>query len=297
MHMTGWLIATATTAMLGAAAMGSAGFEQALRWNQSDEGLLLKLPEMEQAVRVFAGSGGQIGVTIRDLGEADLKGKAAGSSGVVIDEVETDSPASKAGFKAGDVVVEFDGERVRSTRQFTRLVLETPQGRSIATVVLRDGQRVTLNVQPREGGYRGFKYFDDVMVAKPMPKTPRPPMPPAASLDVLPKLGMAFGMAGRLGATVEDLTPQLGEYFGVKEGVLVKAVSESSVAAKAGIKAGDVITALDGGAITTAADLRRRAQRLASGDEFTLGIVRDKKTMSVKGKMEETQIRRSRTIL
>ena len=68
----------------------------------------------------------------------------------MIEEVAEDSPAAKAGLKKGDIVVEFDGERVRSVRQFTRLVQETPAGRKIQTALMRDGQKLTMTVEPRE---------------------------------------------------------------------------------------------------------------------------------------------------
>jgi serine protease Do len=295
--MTGWVVAAATTAILGAAAVGPGAYGQSMRWLQGGDGLNLAVGE-PQAVRILAGSGSQIGVTIRDLTAEDLKGKAGGSGGVAIEEVEADSPAAKAGFKAGDIVVEYDGERVRSTRQFARLVQETALGRQVQTAVLRDGQRVTMSVEPREGG--SFKYFNrlDDLVTVTRPKLPPPPpAPPAKSLDMLPRIEKMFG-AGRLGITMDDLSPQLAEYFGTKDGVLVKSVADNSVASKAGVKAGDVITALDGGTIDTAADLVRRVQRLESGDEFTLTIVRDKKTMTVKGKVEPSTVKRStRTIL
>jgi S1-C subfamily serine protease len=89
-----------------------------------------------------------------------------------------------------------------------------------------------------------------------------------------------------------DLSPQLAEYFGTKEGVLVSAVRADSAAAKAGLKAGDVITNVDGATIQTPSDLRRRLQRLEAGDEFTLGVVRDKKSLTLKGKLESTSSRR-----
>jgi serine protease Do len=294
--MSVWVLAAATTAMLGAAAWGPKTFAQGPHWTQGVEELTWSVPEEFQRVQML-GAGGRVGVTIRDLGDDDFKGKTAGMQGVMIDEVETDSPAAKAGFKAGDIVVEFDGERVRSARQFTRLVQETPAARQVAAVVLREGQRVTLNVQPREGDYRySFGNLDALVGGRPLKAVPVPP----AKMDIrplVPKFEM-FGTTGRLGISVEELTPQLAEYFGTKDGVLVRSVTASSSASKAGLKAGDVITGLDGGTIATADDLRRRAQRLEDGDEFSLAIVRDKKAMTLKGKIEAQQIRRStRTVL
>jgi serine protease Do len=274
--MTGWVAATAAAVMIGAVATAPATYGQSIEWVQSRDSDVAGVAELEQAFRLMKGPGGQIGVTIRDLTQDDLKGKA-GSTGVVIEHVETDSPAAKAGFRAGDVVVEFDGERVRSTRQFTRLVQETASGRPVAAAVLRDGQRVTLNVEPRASG--SFRMVDGLgNFAFSTPKM----VPPA---KVGPRIETFFG-TGRLGLTVSDLSSQLAGYFGTKDGVLVTSVSDNSVASKIGVRAGDVITGIDGGTVTTGADLRRRLQRLEEGDEFTLTIVRDKKTMSLKGKLE-----------
>jgi serine protease Do len=102
----------------------------------------------------------------------------------------------------------------------------------------------------------------------------------------------------RLGITVEGIDDQLAEYFGVKEGVLVKSVSTDSAAHKAGIKAGDVITAINGSKVYDASDLNRALDRLEANGEFTAEIVRDKKTQSIKGKIESRETRaRTRTIL
>jgi serine protease Do len=298
--MTGWTAARAAAAIIGAAVIGPATYAQqadvfvaqppppAVEWVQ-DWDASAWAPELAQAVRIFGGSTGRIGVSIRDLSDDELEGGK--SAGVKIDEVETDSPASKAGFKNGDIVVEFDGERVRSSRQFTRLVQETPPGRSVPTVVQRDGQRVTLNVQPRESG--SINVFDRYDLAK------SPKLPPAAkSIEILPKFQMMFG-AGRLGISVQDLSTQLGEYFGTKEGVLVTSVTDSSVASKAGVRAGDVITSLNGGSVNSTSDLRRRAQNIEDGDEFTINVMRDKKPLTLKGKVDLQPTRRpvGRTIL
>jgi serine protease Do len=285
------MVATATTAVLGvvgAGTLASGTHAQAPTWSQDAE-IDSWAPDVEQAVRVFAGSGSQIGVSVRDLNDEELKGGKT-ATGIVVEDVEADSPAQKAGFKTGDVVVEFDGERVRSARQFMRLVQETVAGRTVTAAVTRAGQRVTLSVEPRTGG--PFKFFDgsnDFSFA--MPKI-APPM--ALKRDKFPPSFESFlGSAGQLGISVDELSPQLSDYFGTKEGVLVTTVRENSNASRAGVKAGDVITSLNGGTVTTADDLRRRAQRLEGGDEFTLAIVRDKKPMTLKGKVEPVQPRRS----
>jgi serine protease Do len=199
------------------------------------------------------------------------------------------------------VIVEFDGERIRSTRQFTRLVQETVPGRSVPAAVMRAGQRVSITVQPSESG--SARYFGDLDGFKALRVPPAPPAPPAAPKPPAEAFewfsrSEIFGGSGRLGITVSELSSQLAGYFGTKDGVLVTSVTDDSSAGKAGLRAGDVITSLNGGAVNSTADLRRRLQRLESGDELTLEIVRDKKPMTLKGKIEERQIRRStRTIL
>jgi serine protease Do len=103
-----------------------------------------------------------------------------------------------------------------------------------------------------------------------------------------------FGRArgtGRLGITVEDLDTQLADYFGVKEGVLVKSVAEGSGAAKAGLKAGDVIMAINGRHIYDASDVARALDRVESNGEVTVEVTRDRKTQTLKGKLEARETR------
>jgi serine protease Do len=248
-----------------------------------------------RAIEVFGGGGSQIGVSIREVEQNDNRG------GVLIDEVTTDSPADKAGIKKGDLVVEFDGERVRSVRQFTRLVQETPAGRKIAATLMRDGQRVNVTVEPRES--RGFNVFGEgggdfggAFPAPPAPPSvparPAPPAPPAPPFG--PDIQSFIWRSGNsLGMTVSDLSSQLAAHFGAKNGVLVTSVSDASAAAKAGVKAGDVITSVNGSDVADPSDLRRRLQRMESGDEFTLGVVRDRKSLTVTGKAESARARRT----
>lgn len=258
--------------------------------------------EQEPLVRAFEmiGRGAQIGVSVSDIAADDTKQKA----GVIVDTVSPDSPADKAGIKAGDAITEFDGERVRSVRQFTRLVQETNAGRAVPVTLSRGGQRVTVNVTPEQRGDRFTRLLDmPGFYREPTPVPPRPPSTPRAVVPDMRIPGMMrlFGN-GRLGLTTESLDDQLAEYFGVKEGVLVKSVQADSAAARAGLKAGDVITAFDGRKIYETSDLTRAIERVAESGEFTVEVMRDKKAHTLKGKIEprasrETTRARTRTIL
>ncbi|PYR33232.1 MAG: hypothetical protein DMF89_25660 [Acidobacteria bacterium] len=141
-------------------------------------------------------------------------------------------PAEKAGIRNSDVIVEFDGEHVRSARQLSRLLWETPSARPVKVVVLRGQQRVELSVTPEGDQQRAGAVVD-----------------PNRLRDQLGRMrqwmfeGDPFsGPRAHLGAVVEELTPELATYFGAKQGVLVSAVTDNSPASRAGLKVGDVMT-------------------------------------------------------
>ena len=258
-------------------------------------------PRVDRNVMVLDGRGSQLGVMVSDL---DAK---AASGGVKIDEVNDDSPAERAGIKAGDVVVEFDGERVRSARQFTRLVQETPEGRPVAIGLMRDGKKQTVNATPEDGrmtwnlgpdvdramrdaerGMREFRFdvpnfdfhFDD------RDRVPGDREPRRFEYRV-PNGMLPFvsGSRGRLGVSVQSLTPDLQEYFGAKNGgALVSSVTKESAAAKAGVKAGDVITSINGKTVEDSDDLVRELDDLTG--EVTIVLLRDKKEMTLKATLE-----------
>lgn len=251
---------------------------------------------------VDIGRGAYVGVTVHDADGTDAKEP----KGVVIEVVTPDSPADKAGMKAGDAITEFDGERVRSTLQFSRLVRETPRGRGVPVVLTRGGQRVTVTVTP-EGSAFGDDFSVRLLETPPRARLaipPTPPAPPAAPRAPRPPAFESpdfpfelFGRSrntGRLGITLEDLDTQLAEYFGVKEGVLVKSVAADSAASKAGLKAGDVITSINGRHVYDSSDITRALDRVETSGEFTLDVTRDRKTQTLKGKLEPREAR-SRT--
>ena len=255
-----------------------------------------------RSVEILTGAS-RIGVSVRDIEDGDGKAMKGDLAGVMVDDVSTGSAAEKAGIKKGDLVVEFDGERVRSVRQLTRLVRETPSGRTVQAAIVRDGQRSTVSITPSDGGGFRFEGFDEIAdMARDFRYrvAPRPPAPPASpgrpARPAPPSEWNPEGLLGRsgsrLGISVSSLSPQLAEYFGTKGGVLVASVAEDSAAAKAGIKAGDVITSFDGSAVNDPAEVRRRAADLGDGAEFTIGVIRDKKPLTLKGKAERRETRR-----
>jgi serine protease Do len=297
------------TAALGAALAAAAGVGAAIAPVAHGQTRVVRT-QSPRALEIFTG-GSRIGVSIHDIESGDTKAVKGVTTGVIVDDVSTESAAEKAGIRKGDAIVEFDGERVRSARQLTRLVQETPAGRTVQAAIVRDGQRSTVSITPSDSGAFRFDRFEDLAdfgdafrykVAPRPPEAPRPPTPPSPPAPPMVWNFDEFtgrSTTGRLGITVSTLSPQLAEYFGTKDGVLVSSVTDDSAAAKAGIKAGDVITSINGSAINDPSDVRRRVADLADGDEFTIAVMRDKKPLTLKGKAERQERRRttSRTIL
>ncbi|HTK28199.1 MAG TPA: PDZ domain-containing protein [Vicinamibacterales bacterium] len=234
---------------------------------------------------VLSGRGAEIGVSVRDLEPAEAERQKAGG-GAVVDEVDPDGAAARAGLKRADVIVDFDGEHVRSARQFTRLVRETAPGRTVKATVVRDGKRLDLQVTPADARTAYFSLDADRLGDRVRERLGDM----GDFLERMPPMTFDFDWSGlpsrgRLGVTVDELTDQLGAYFGAKEGVLVAAVTDDSPAARAGIKAGDVITAVNGDPVRSRAELARAIANVRE-DDATIDLVRDRKAQSVKVKIE-----------
>jgi serine protease Do len=222
------------------------------------------------------GRGSQLGVVVSDF-------DAGQGAGVKIDEVTTDSAAAKAGLKEGDVVVEFDGERVRSARQFTRLVQETADGRTVKIDVLRNGGKHTLEATPEARSFSWDMAIDSDRIRREVERS-MADLPRTFSFRMPDSSGSTeFRMRSsraRLGVSVQELSPELADYFGAKEGgALVSSVTKGSAAEQAGLKAGDVITSVNGDRINDARDLMRQLGDAAG--EVSLGVVRDKKEITI----------------
>ena len=178
--------------------------------------------------------------------------------GVEITRVGPDSPADKAGLKAGDVVLQYNGIKVEGLEQLSHLVRETPVGHEAKLDIVRNGvpQTVTVKIgqHPQVPGFPdGFGFR--------LPDVPRVFM------------GLRSPM---LGVEAETIEGQLAQYFGVNDGVLVHSVMKGSVAEKAGIKAGDVILRVDSAKVATPGDITGRLHS-ARGKSVPVTLMRDHK--------------------
>jgi len=247
--------------------------------------------EIERAVRLSLG-GSFLGVGVAEVDAERAKAlKLKEERGVEITNIEEGSPAAKAGLQKGDVVVEFNGQRVEGTEQFVRLVRETPAGREIKLSLSRGGaaQTVVATVEKRKLTGRSGSFV--------MPRINIPDV--HIQMPDIPRAMMSWRSA-MLGIEAESVDSQLAGYFGVKEGVLVRSVLKGSAAEKAGLKAGDVITKVDAAKVSSPREITN-AIRSKQGGTFPLTLVRDRKEMTLNVTLEaarsEREIRpRSRTV-
>jgi hypothetical protein len=157
------------------------------------------------------------------------------------------------------------------------MIHETPPGRVVALGVSRDGSPMTVKVQLAD------KHKEFGM--GPKSKDFHFEMP---DIHISPEIDMpAFNMVmitspARSGLMVENITPQLGEFFGVKNGngVLVRSVEKGSRAEKAGFHAGDVIVKVNDQPVHDTSDFTH-AVRSHNGDSVNVGVVRDKKPQNL----------------
>lgn len=226
-----------------------------------------------------------LGIGVQDVDSDRAKAlKLKDERGAEITSVDPDTPAFKAGIKPGDVVLEYNGTPVQGTDQLQRMVRETPAGRTVKLMVWRNGAALTLTatVGQRKGLWMATPGGDINVVMAPMP--PMPPLPPLS----MPRM-IAIMPSGLLGIEGEPLNqePQFAEFMGVKDGVLVKAVSRNSAAERAGIKAGDVIVKIDDSHVSSSGDITSLLRTSHGKRTYTVTVVRSKKEMPVPVTIEE----------
>jgi serine protease Do len=166
--------------------------------------------------------------------------------------------------------MQYNGQHVDGMEQFSRMVRETPSGREAKLDIVRGGAPQTIIV--KVGSRHAPVTFSMV--------TPMPPMQPMEfHMPDMPRSFMSWHSSA-LGLEAESLEGQLAQYFGVKEGVLVRSVSKGSAAEKAGVKAGDVIIRIDESKVASPADLSTHIRSLR-GKPVPMVLMRDRKEITL----------------
>jgi serine protease Do len=232
----------------------------------------------DRTFSLFVDGGTYLGVRTEDVSKENMARYGMRDvRGVGVTEVLKDSPAEKAGLRKDDVILRFDGEAVTSVRKLSRLVSESSPDQSVRLIISRAGseQELTATLSKRDFGglFRG-QIHDGIFnqIEKEFPK---------GDWGKLGDGNWVFAMGNRrIGVSTQSLSKQLAEYFGVTEGVLITSVTENSPAARAGLKAGDVITAIDGEKVDSPGDITRALSKKETGD-VSLTVVRDRNSRTV----------------
>jgi serine protease Do len=255
------------------------------------------------------GGGAFLGVVLEEVGPEDVGGlRLPEERGALVKEVTPETPAARAGLKAGDVVLSYQGETVQSATQLARLVRETPVGRKVALEVSREGSIQKLTATLSEDAARPLAL--ERALKRVMPRSgegpsldaPEPPGVPLLPEDfgqtlkdeLLSEQGhlrkemdrlrieLGGGSRRRLGIRYQELDGQLAGYFKVEKGLLVTEVDADSPAGKAGLRAGDVILKVNGRAVESSGDLRAELRKIDAGSEAGLTLQRDGRPVDVK---------------
>lgn len=178
---------------------------------------------------------GYIGAAIQDL-TPDLADSFGydGNNGVLVGDVVTDGPASKAGLQTGDIVLELDGKPMKSSSQLRNTVAATPAGTRAKMKIFRNGQEQVLEVK-------------------------------IGQLEASARIASRDGATDNdLGITVKTLMPEMSRQMGYDEntkGVVVTEIDPTSPAASVGIRPRDVITSINGTDIEDASGFRKTIQQ------------------------------------
>jgi serine protease Do len=194
-------------------------------------------------------------------------------TGVEITMVDQDAPAAKAGLKDHDVILSINDQKIESEEQLRRVIREIPPGRTVTIGISRDGQPMTLKAQLAE---RTMDHGMNINI--PPINIPAIHIPPINMPEIDVPSVVVIHSPRSSGIMVENLTPQLGEFFGVKSGngVLIRSVEKGSRAEQAGFRAGDVIVKVNGSSVNDSSDFTRLL-RERKESKVVITVIRDHK--------------------
>jgi S1-C subfamily serine protease len=220
--------------------------------------------------------------------------------GALVAEPQSGSPAAKAGVLAGDVITAVDGKELKDPRDLARKISAMAPGTEVKLSIQRKGEEKTLSLtlgqQPdqRQADIdtdqqqnSPFQEFLRQYGFEGMPKGMQDRLFGQNGQFRIPQMEPSTAAANRgwMGVRIEPVTADIADSLSLKkaEGALVDEPQSDSPAAKAGVAAGDVITAVDGKEVKDPRDLARRIGAMAPGTEVKLSIHRkgEEKTLSV----------------
>lgn len=216
----------------------------------------------------MAAATGYLGVGVQDLSPERVKAlNLKEALGVEVTSVMENAPAAKAGIHVHDVILEVSGQKITSGRDFTETIGAKSPGVKVTLTVFRSGSTQTLSAtlgsRPQEG-----------LMIPAIPIGSGMPISPEDLQDLMAVDAPKVGFEG------EPLTAQLAGFFGVAqgEGVLVRTVGEKTPAEKAGLKAGDVVTKVNGYPV---ANPREIAAIVRQTKKLIFTVIRNKKEMTL----------------
>ncbi len=259
--------------------------------------------DAEGLVRVLAfGQGSYLGVYIADVTGEDVDRLGLREErGVLITGVADEGPARDAGLQEDDVILSWNGDRLESEVQLRRILGETPAGRTATMELIRGGSErsVTVVLGETRGMVRSFNLRSgwDEERALDLREQLEMNREHLGDLNVrireMPHVLSFMSMrGGRLGVGIQNLEHQLAEYFGLgdRTGVLITTVKEDSPAASAGLRAGDVIIAVDGEEIDGPGDVSRVVWEVETGP-VAIQILRDRSEKTITVDLPEAESR------
>jgi serine protease Do len=191
---------------------------------------------------------GWLGVAIQDLnGDMAEYYGIEDKKGVFVADVFEGDPADRAGIKAKDIILEVNGEKIKTSRQLTSMIARIPVDDHVKIKILRDGKEKTVKVKIA-------KRTEDKLTARSRPKE----------------------QAEEFGIRVSDLKPEILQQFNMDEtsGVIVTHVESGSKGDDAGVRVGDIIKEINRQSVENTKDYQAILKQLSSGDPINLFIRR-----------------------